>query len=158
MADRGWTEETIVAEFKKHFAYWQEKLQLRDLDVSHVAIGDLKDRMWVSIARSHEHSNPHAAYVTIDRKLYKDSTRYDVWQTACHELWHALLWPMSYATTPLVDHFSASQRQLIDHLMTDANESVCYKMERIFADIFAADAPPKEIPLLGAEMVEGKGK
>lgn len=144
-----WTDESIIAEFTTHLAYWQQKLRLTDLDVR-VFISDFDSSYtpssWCSIEIDNGWENPHRAVIRIRRGTYDEQTRYDVWETCAHELVHAINWAMSRAFEPLSDHFSTSQINMAKSLMKRGNESIAYKWEILLSAWFADDAPPKEIP------------
>lgn len=143
-----WTEESIIAEFKVHIAYWQYKLRLRDVTFT-VAVRDwISDdsNSWCSVRSAYCESNPHEADIWIKRGSYVEQTRYDVWSTVAHELVHVMNWSMSRAFDPLTDHFAASQLNMAKVFMKRGNEELAYKWEAILIKWFEADAPPKEIP------------
>lgn len=143
-----WTEESIIAEFRTHIVYWQEKLRLRDV-IFNVRVRDhISDDpdAWCSVKRENCGSNPYAVDFQIRRNSWIEQTRYDVWETTAHECVHVMNWAMSYAFQALDDHFSVSQMSMAKALMKVGNEELAYKWEAILTGWFASDAPPKEIP------------
>lgn len=143
-----WTEETIIAEFRQHIVYWQEKLRLRDTVFRVRACDWIADdeNAWCSVRRDNSGSNPYSVDFRIKRGSWTEETRFDVWQTVAHECVHVMNWSMSEAFEALVDHFAASQLNMAKVLMKRGNEELAYKWESILSEWFAADAPPKEIP------------
>lgn len=136
-----WTDETIIAEFKKHLDYWREKLRLRDLDVE-VLMGEPSTAAaWCAIERANCGANPHRARLVVRRSMLSGTTRRDVWETAAHELVHAMNWAMLYAVDSLRDHFAVAQFNMLNALMGEGNEELAYKWEALLSAWFAADAP-----------------
>lgn len=143
-----WTEETIVAEFRTHIAYWQEKLRLRDI-AFRVRILDYisdDDGAWCAVCRDNGGANMYGCDFKIRRGMFENETRLDVWKTCAHELVHVMNWSMSQALDELKDWFSTSQMNLAKSLLRSGNEHLAYKWEEILATIYASDAPPNEIP------------
>jgi hypothetical protein len=138
-----WTDEAIIEEFRKHLAYWQDKLRLRDLDVRVMMLDPDSANAWCAIESDNCGANPHRAILKIRRASLTtgDISRREVWATCAHELIHAMNWVMSAAFEPLVDHFAVAQINMAKSLMRVGNESLAYKWESLLAGWFAADAP-----------------
>jgi hypothetical protein len=144
-----WTEESIVAEFRTHLAYWQAKLRLRDVEfivVIHDTFADDPDA-WVSVRRGNCEANPYAVDLRIRRGSWEQQTSFDVWSTTAHECVHVMNWAMAYAFEPLTDHLSISQMNMAKKLIRAGNEHLAYKWESILVEFFKADAPPNTIPV-----------
>lgn len=146
-----WTEDMIVAEFRKHVIYWQAKLRLQDIKINirlsnDFSPADGSDDWWCKVRMASGGANPYAADYLIRRGNYYNQTQFDVWSTAAHELVHIMNWAMAHSFDALEDHFAASQLNMAKVLMRRGNEQLAYKWEEILVEWFKDDAPPNTIP------------
>jgi hypothetical protein len=121
--------------------FWASTLRLNDVDFS-VSVVPSED-FYMKIGR-HPHGRQFS--VSVAELLIEQANVSLIWESACHEILHALFWDMTNLAAPVERLLSRSQREAAEAFLNEQEHFLVYKLQDIFTAAYPAPSLDQLVP------------